>query len=152
MYRNYKPHYLPSQGFFNHVAFNINISFLLASSFYLIFYTMFKFFDMYKEIFTINTLYVFLIISYIIIGCKTVLVSAYFNDVFFCFIILICQIGILVENYKQKNKDHIISVIFIIFSCVCFVFSLLFTRETHDDKDDDKVIENYVNDNTSRNY
>lgn len=112
---------------------------------------MFKFLDMYQEIFSTKSLDIILFISFIIIGCKTVLLSAYFNDVFFCFIILVCQIGILVENYKTDNKDYIIAVVFIIFTCVCFVFSLLITKPTNDDKADENVIDHYVNDNKSNN-
>ena len=98
-----------------------------------------------------NSLYVVIFISYVIISCKTVIVSAYFNDVFFCFIILICQIGILIQNYERNNNEYIVALIFIIFTCVCFVFSLLFTKESNDDTSDNMVIDNYNNDKKSSN-
>jgi len=142
-YKNYKPNYTPTQGGFNHFAFNVSISFLLGWSFYLCFLTLFQFLDIFNEVITLKTLDYIAFVSHIIICCKIILLIAYMNDIFYCFIALMFQSGIALELHHFKDNNYILLVIFMIFTSLSFTYSLLFSKEKNNTGEDKDVIENY---------
>jgi hypothetical protein len=124
--------FIKLDGFFNFMAFTLNISFLLAWNVAYVAISsasFLSFFDIeIHHIISISiSLEVFLCIF-------VILTISYFRDIYFCFIILIFQVGNtlnkLVMSYRTEitaTDENNINLALTGFTSLCFIFGLFFT-------------------------
>ena len=64
------------------------------------------------------------LILHISINLINLVFVSYYCDVFFCFIILIYQVGIVLHNSYLINNDDEMTFIFCVLSFVCFIYAM----------------------------
>ena len=118
-----------TKSLYNFISFDLNISFLTSWNFCLEIISIFSFLESHDKYLGEATIVIIALIFHVLIFCITIVFVAYYVDVFFCFIVLIFQIGIVLSNTNLNYNENKTSLVFCIISFVCFVYTIFSKKQ-----------------------
>ncbi len=118
-------------GLFNNIAFNLNISFILAWNVCYATIIIAEFLNLHMK--NQNCIYSINLIFQIFLTLFSIIAMSYYSDVYFCFIIVIFQIGNTLNKhlftfnvkdsiYIDKNNFHLVLTLF---TLICLLGSII---------------------------
>ena len=107
----------------------MNISFLFSWTLCLYIISLFSFVEIHEHSFGLENIEMTAIIFHLVISCINVVFIAYYIDVFFCFIVLIYQIGIVYKNKTLIDRQNKATLFFCLFSFICFVYTIFISKK-----------------------
>ena len=127
VYHNYNSQF-HTKSFFNFLAFDMNISFLFSWTICLYIISLFSFLERYQYSLGDNVIEIIAFLFHLVISCINIVFIAYYVDVFFCFIILVYQIGIVYKNKTLIENESKATLFFCLFSFICFVYTIFISK------------------------
>jgi len=92
-------------------------------------------------------------IIHIILCAMLVLLISYYNDLYSCIMILIYQIGLVVNHSGHQDKfDHNFGISMLVFNIICFIWVLIkFMQKDKNEleEENNNIIDNYNKGNES---
>ena len=93
------------------------------------------------------------VIIHLFLVAGLVLLISYFNDLYSCVILLIYQIGLVINHSGFKDKfDHTFGLCMLVFNIICFIWILVkFVRSDKNELEEEnkKILYNYNKGNES---
>ena len=89
----------------------------------------------------------FLWYVYLFLFCVVVLVISFFKDVYWVFVILLYQVGVVLQNWANYTVDNKFSLVFTSITAFVFVFSLFYVALCGSEDKELKQLEKHRNEN-----
>jgi hypothetical protein len=124
-YLNYKKA-THTQGLLSFVAFNVNVSLLLAWNSCLFLVSFFSFLENYDSFFKITNIIVSAYICHFLLCSLTIILISYHNDIFFGSLVLLFQIGIVIRSKNFYSIENKLNFILCLFNALCLAYVLIF--------------------------
>jgi len=127
VYHNYNTQF-HTKSFYNFLAFDMNISFLFSWTLCLYIISLFSFLESFEKELGSSMIELSAFLFHLIISCINIVFIAYYVDVFFCFIILVYQIGIVYKNKTLIDNENKATLFFCLFSFICFIYTIFISK------------------------
>lgn len=114
---------------YNFIAFDLNISFLFSWNLCLELISIFSFLETHSAKINKDTINLIAFFFNLLLSSINVVFMAYYCDVFFCFIVLVYQIGLVLEKKNINDTDNKATLLFCIFSFVCFFYTIFISNK-----------------------
>lgn len=123
-YLNYKKS-THTNGLLNFIAFNVNVSLLLAWNSCLFLISFFSFLENYAYFFKIENIIYSAYISHFLLCSITIILITYHNDVFYGALVLLFQIGIVIRSKNFYSNENKLNLILCTFNAICVAYILV---------------------------
>ena len=123
-YLNYKKS-SHTNGLLNFIAFNVNVSLLLAWNSCLFLISFFSFLENYSYFFKIEYIIISAYISHFALCSITIILITYHNDVFYGALVLLFQLGIVIRSKDFYSNENKLNLVLCTFNAICVAYILV---------------------------